>query len=63
MFTSVVDIDFFYSMSLELYGDQSDFEPTSDRDALTDEQLVGWFQRVHLDKNIGELNQDDISND
>ncbi|WPR76257.1 P-loop NTPase fold protein [Algoriphagus sp. NG3] len=60
---NVVDIDFFYSMSVELFGDQSDFEPTSDRDALTDEQLVGWFQRVHLDKNIGELNQDDISND
>ncbi|MBN7814211.1 KAP family P-loop NTPase fold protein [Algoriphagus pacificus] len=60
---NVVDIDFFYSMSVELFGDQSDFEPTSDRDALTDEQLVGWFQRVHLDKNIGELNQDDISVD
>ncbi|WP_268036829.1 KAP family P-loop NTPase fold protein [Algoriphagus sp. PAP.12] len=60
---NVVDIDFFYSMSLELYGDQSDFEPTSDRDALTDEQLVGWFQRVHLEKDINELNKDDISYD
>lgn len=44
----VIDINFFYSMSCELYGDQSHFEPISDSDELTNEQLVGWFQRVHL---------------
>ncbi|MBA4300475.1 MAG: hypothetical protein C0433_10300 [Cyclobacterium sp.] len=59
----VVDINFFYSMSLELFGDQSDFKLTSDRDELSDEQLVGWFQRIHLEKAIGELNQDDINPD
>lgn len=57
----VVDIDFFYFISIELFGDKSDFEPTSDRDELMDEQLVGWFQRVHLKKETGELNSDDIS--
>lgn len=56
----VVDIDFLYSLSIELYGDQSDFEPTSDRDALTDEQLVGWFQLEHLKKETKKLNSDDI---
>jgi hypothetical protein len=46
----VVDIEFFHSKSLELFGDHSDFQPTSDRDELSDEQLVGWFQKVHLEK-------------
>lgn len=59
----VVDINFFYSMSLRLFGDRSDFEPTSDRNELTNEQLVGWFQRIHLEKAIGELNQDDLNTD
>lgn len=47
---NIVDIDYFYQKSLQLYGDQSSFEPESDRDELTDEQLVGWFQKIHLEK-------------
>ena len=46
----VIDIDFFHEKSMELFGDRSDFKPTSDRDELSDEQLVGWFQRTHLIK-------------
>ncbi|MBD1398802.1 hypothetical protein H9Q13_16640 [Pontibacter sp. JH31] len=46
----IVDIDSFYKKSLQLYGDQSSFEPKSGREELTDEQLVGWFQKIHLEK-------------
>lgn len=46
----VVDLDFFHSKSVELFGDHSDFEPTSDRGELSDEQLVGWFQKVHKEQ-------------
>lgn len=46
----VIDINFFHKKSLKLFGDHSDFQPTSDRDELSDKQLVGWFQKVHLKK-------------
>lgn len=46
----VIDIDFLHKKSVELFGDNSGFQPISDREELSDQQLVGWFQKIHLEE-------------
>ncbi|UCS95032.1 KAP family NTPase [Echinicola marina] len=52
--SGVMDMDFFFETSVLLFGDHSEFSPESDIDELSEEQLVGWFQKIHK-TNIEEV--------